>query len=270
MILKTSDQHELYYETYGDPHAPPLLLLHGIGADHKMWAPQIEHYPSNGYFVITPDLRGHGKSSKVDTLSMTDWIRDLQELLDHLQIESCSVIGVSMGGVIAQQFAVSHPERVQALILCDTFSELTTFWEKWLGFSQYLGFHVFKWLGNPLFARLMASAYKPAYAGNARDYFYRKSLEADFSQLILSRKVINRVKLLKHLNKIKVPVLVLSGDGFGRQLVKMNQELADHIPGAVFKVLKGGMDPSNLVCPEAFDGEALPFLQEVAGLDEGG
>lgn len=266
MFLETTDGKKIFYETYGSRSSVPLLLLHGIGADHNMWEPQIHTYPEQGFFLIVPDLRGHGKSDKVDSLSMKDWSRDLAELMDELGIKKTAVAGVSMGGIIAQHFALHYPDRIERLVLSDTFSELRTFNEKMMGASQTMGFKLFKMLGHQQFAKMMASAYKKPFATKARDYFFDVSLKADFHQLILARKVINRIHLLDQLKNITAPALVMAGKEFGNQLINMNQEIARRIPTARFKALDQAMDPSNLVNPDSFDHEVITFLKE--GWDE--
>jgi 3-oxoadipate enol-lactonase len=86
MILKTSSGIELFYETYGEKGNTPLGLVHGLGAEHNMWLAQISKYPSRGLFIITPDMRGHGDSSKVKSFQISDCARDINELLTHLVI----------------------------------------------------------------------------------------------------------------------------------------------------------------------------------------
>lgn len=268
MFLETEDGKKIFYETYGSQSDVPLLLLHGIGADHNMWEPQINTYPKQGYFLVVPDLRGHGKSSKVDNLSLEDWSKDLIELLDELGLKKASVAGVSMGGIIAQHLAIHYPDRLDRLILSDTFSELRTFSEKLMGTSQTIGFMMFKMLGRQRFAKMMASAYKKPYAHIARNYFFDVSLRADFHQLMLARKVINRIHLLDQLKNITAPTLVMAGKEFGNQLVNLNQEIARRIPTARFKILDQAMDPSNLVDPDSFDHEVLTFLRKGWGENE--
>ena len=75
MNFKTFDQLSLYYETHGDPGAVPVVLIHGIGADHEMWKPQLASFPASGYFVIVPDLRGHGASDLPQTFSIADYCK---------------------------------------------------------------------------------------------------------------------------------------------------------------------------------------------------
>lgn len=262
MIIENNDGTETFYRTYGDPTDEALLLLHGLGADHRMWRPQVEPFNAAGYFLIVPDLLGHGQSSSVQTLSLRDWERQIANLLREESIERCIPIGVSMGGVIAQSFAVHHPEKVSYLILSDTFGEMKTLSEKARGFAQLAGLYLCKLLGSQVLARMMVAAYNPPFARKARAYFREVSLQADLDQLILARKAINQVDRLEDLSTIDIPSLVLVGDQFGEWFIAINRKVAEALPESTFVVLEQAMDPSNLVNPADFNQAVLSFLRE--------
>jgi pimeloyl-ACP methyl ester carboxylesterase len=262
MVIENADGTTTWFQQAGGPEHPAMVLLHGIGADHEMWAPQMTAFADAGYFVLAPDLLGHGRSSKVKTLALSDWNRQIDNLLRQKGLERCILIGVSMGGVIAQSHAIHAPEKVSRLILCDTFGELKTFREKALGAAQVWGFRLYKLLGRKMMARGMASAYKQPFAHQARDYFIRKSMTVDFDQLILARKAINRIDAIGKIDGERIPALVMAGDGFGEAFIEVNRKIATGIEGAKFVVLKNAMDPSNLVNPPAFNRETLAFLAE--------
>lgn len=111
------DDLTLAYTDSGDPEAPPLLLVTGLGGLKEGWFRQIGPL-SKTYRVITVDNRGMGGSSLVDApLSIWDMAQDLVLLLDHLNIARTHVFGVSMGGKISQELALTWPERVHRLVL---------------------------------------------------------------------------------------------------------------------------------------------------------
>ena len=238
-----------------------MVLLHGIGTDHRMWAPQIPVFAGQGYPVLAPDLLGHGQSSKVSALALQDWEEQIQSLLRHQGVSQCILVGVSMGGVIAQSLAMHHPEKVSRLVLSDTFGELKTLREKALGYSQVAGFRLYQVLGHKMLSRGMARAYRAPFAHAARDYFRQASLQVDFEQLILARKAINKIDAIGKIDGDRIPTLVLVGDGFGQAFVEANRKIADAIRGSKFVVLQNAMDPSNLVNPAAFNREVLQFLR---------
>lgn len=239
-----------------------LVLLHGLGADHAMWQPQMQPYASAGFHLLIPDLFGHGESSKCRHLCLADWHRQLNWLLAQKAIEQCTLIGVSMGGVIAQSFTVEHPHRVKALVIADSFGELRTITEKLLGFSQILGFSLFKVLGKKLLAKAMGLTYQAPYAQAARAYFEQVSLTADLDQLILARRAINRIDGLRQLQTVTVPAMVIVGAEFGQAFIRINRKIAEALPNAEFAVLTRSRDPSNLVNPIEFNQQVLRFLTQ--------
>lgn len=104
----------------GPEEAPPVLLLHSIGTTLHVWDPQAAVL-ARRFRVIRPDMRGHGLSETVaGDHSMSDFAADQAALLDALGIASAHVVGLSIGGRIAQAMAAEHPERVASLLLLDT------------------------------------------------------------------------------------------------------------------------------------------------------
>src|SRR5829696_2477939 len=129
---------ELEYDTTGDPGAPPLLLVMGLGAQMIAWDDELcERLAAAGFFVIRFDNRDAGLSTKVASADgfdvmgaigaalsgqpvdapylLSDMADDAFGLLDHLGIERAHVVGASMGGMIAQTMAITRPERVATL-----------------------------------------------------------------------------------------------------------------------------------------------------------
>lgn len=261
MMFISDTKITTYYEEYGDKIKPSLLLLHGIGADNNMWNAQKELYDKKGFHVIIPDLLAHGKSSKVKTLSLDDWTNQIEELLDYLKVEKVTLIGVSMGGVIAQHFITNKPERVERLIISDSFGELKSLSEKVLGCLQVVGFKLFKILGNKILAKGMVSTYKADYAVLAKDYFSNACMDVDLEQMVIARKAINKINILKKLEKVNVPRMVMVGKNFGKSFVRINEKIAKSL-GIEIIIIDNSMDPSNLVNPDRFNSLVLEFLDQ--------
>jgi len=109
---------ELYYETHGS--GPALVFAHGGGGSHLSWWQQVPAFASH-YTVMTFDHRSFGQSRDVSNgPGANAFVDDLTALLDHLGIQKAVVAGQSMGGWTVCGFATAHPERTNALILCDT------------------------------------------------------------------------------------------------------------------------------------------------------
>jgi pimeloyl-ACP methyl ester carboxylesterase len=98
-------------------HGPALLLLHGLGCDHTTWAPVIQTL-ARRYTVIAPDLLGHGLSDKPrGDYSVGGYANGMRDLLTVLGIDRVTVVGHSLGGGVAMQFAYQFPERTERMIL---------------------------------------------------------------------------------------------------------------------------------------------------------
>ena len=108
----------LYYESHGE--GPALVFAHGGGGNHLSWWQQVPAFSGN-YRCVTFDHRGFGESHDVtDGPGPNAYVEDLRQLLDHLGIEKATLVGQSMGGWSVLGFSALFPNRVDALVLCDT------------------------------------------------------------------------------------------------------------------------------------------------------
>jgi pimeloyl-ACP methyl ester carboxylesterase len=106
---------ELYYETFGQPGAPTLVLVNGLGSQCINWAGEwCEAFAAEGFQVVRMDNRDVGLSSKLDGVeySVRDMADDIVAVLDALGVERAHVLGVSLGGMIVQRLAIDHPDRL--------------------------------------------------------------------------------------------------------------------------------------------------------------
>lgn len=109
---------ELNAKSYGSPDNPPLVVLHGLFGDLGNWAGQCQALAED-YWVWALDLRNHGRSGWSDQHHYPAMADDLLEFLDQQQIERCLLLGHSMGGKVAMQFALDYPQRLDKLIVVD-------------------------------------------------------------------------------------------------------------------------------------------------------
>ena len=111
---------KLCYEIYGRDNNIPIILIHGFGAKKEIWNSQVGAL-SKKFKVITFDIRGSGKSDRPNKpYTMEMFADDIKGLMDYLNIEKSHILGRSMGGMIAQNFVVKYPEKVNKLILVTT------------------------------------------------------------------------------------------------------------------------------------------------------
>ena len=122
MAFFTHDGCQLHYEDYG--HGTPLLLVHGLGSSTLDWESQIPVL-SPLYRVIVIDLRGHGRSDKPDEhYSIAGFAEDVAALIEHLQLGTVHLVGISMGGMIGFQLGVDRPELLRSLTIVNSGPEV--------------------------------------------------------------------------------------------------------------------------------------------------
>lgn len=122
-IITTARGAQVGYDLFGDPSAPPLVLIQGFSAQRLGWSPGFcQTLADAGFHVVRFDNRDVGQSQRYPQggYRMTDFANDTVDLLDVLGLPSAHIVGQSMGGIIAQLLAESHPVRVRSLGLLYT------------------------------------------------------------------------------------------------------------------------------------------------------
>jgi 3-oxoadipate enol-lactonase len=116
----------LHHEVRGSADAPVVVFANSLGTDFRIWN-EVVRTLTDRYRVVLYDKRGHGLSEATPApYRMDDHINDLSALLAHLGIQEAAVVGLSVGGVIAQGLAAKRPALVKALVLCDTAHKIGT------------------------------------------------------------------------------------------------------------------------------------------------
>ena len=112
------DPNQNYY-SFIDNNTDPLVFIHGVGLDHKMWEPQINSL--NNYSIITYDLLGHGKTPyNKEEVTLNDFSYQLDDLIKFLKVDKINLVGFSLGSLIALDFASKFQDKLKTLILLGT------------------------------------------------------------------------------------------------------------------------------------------------------
>ena len=120
--LTRPDNVEITVQVEGK--GPAVTLIHGVGADAASWDRIAERLVGQ-FTVVRADLRGHGQSSRIEQCDVSDFVDDLLATLDGADVASTDLVGFSLGGLVAQWFAIGNPQRVRKLILLSTVAERT-------------------------------------------------------------------------------------------------------------------------------------------------
>lgn len=110
---------DLAYDEHGARDRRKLVLLHGLTNSHQTYREVVKRLSSRDLHMITPDLRGHGRSQRADTYRASDFADDVAGLLDSIGADSAVIAGHSLGALVASTLAATHPQRVEGLFMED-------------------------------------------------------------------------------------------------------------------------------------------------------
>jgi pimeloyl-ACP methyl ester carboxylesterase len=249
---------------YLDPNPnghPGVLLLHGLGADATSWTLQLAPLAEAGFRPLALDAPGFGKSPyDGHGWGIQRVVDETAALLRELKTESVHVVGISMGGIIAQQLAFDHPELVEKLVLVNTFSVLRPRTvSRWIYFRLRL--LMVQTVGVPRQAKLVARRIFP----KPDQEFMRQQLIASISQADprAYRLAMGSLKNFNSSNKLstlRMPVLVISGGSDTTVDIQDQKILAQGISGARHVIIPGGGHGVSVDSYETFNRELITFL----------
>lgn len=250
---------ELYYAESGT--GSPIVWLQGLGADQAAWAAQI--YAFQGRFrCLRPDHRAVGQTrDRGAPFTTADLAGDVVGLLDALKIEAAHVVGLSLGGAVAQALAIDFPERVRRLVLVATFARRDPLGDfllrAWIDLHRLVGPVEFFRQALPWLAtgRTLAD---PTRVANLLDYAARHPQpSADFARQAEAAVGHDR---LADLARITAPTLVIRGDQDLLSPAWRSHEIAEAIPGARLMTLPDAGHSVNLEQQTAFNQTVRDFL----------
>jgi 3-oxoadipate enol-lactonase len=261
MPTATIHQVRIHYEQAGSGEA--ILFLHGLGSCGQDWQLQMPVFAER-FRVIAPDLRGHGQSDKPPSgVRVAHLTSDVIGLMDALKIERAHVVGLSLGGCVAQLLALDAPHRVHSLTLVNTFARLEA--------------------DSPRHAFMLASRMAvlglrglPAQAEYVAARLFPKPEQADFRQLAAERIAANdpatyrrllfairAFNVRNRLREIKCPTLVIAGDRDTTVPLRAKRLIAERIPGARMEIIADSGHATPIDQPEVFNRLVLGFVESV-------
>lgn len=251
---------------------PLVVFLHGIGGNRSNWREQLEAV-AGSYLGVAWDARGYGGSDDYEgPLALADFNGDLVRVLEHFGRPAAHLVGLSMGGTIAQNFYRHHPQRVLSMVLADTRN----------GFQRHNSEEFLRKREAPLLAGLTPADIAPGLApslcapGAAPQVIerlrasiaalhkesYLKTLRA--STLAPQSEAFRGMDGYVDMATVRVPTLVVCGTEDSVTPPAMSHELARGIAGAQLALIEGAGHLSNIEQPDRFNALLLDFLQRHA------
>lgn len=240
-----------------------VLLLHGLGADSESWFFQLDALAQAGFRPIAADLPGFGRSPAPSGRRWTiPYVaHEMVSLLDRLECARADVVGLSMGGIIAQRMALDCPERVRKLALASTFACLRPRRPNELAYllTRFLKANL---RGAQAQAEMVAWRIFPGEEqAEMRRLLVEKILRADPKVYKAAIRAIALFDSRWRLKNLRIPTLVITGAEDTTVSPELQKRLASLIPGARQVVISGGNHGVSADQPEMFNKALIEFLE---------
>jgi 3-oxoadipate enol-lactonase len=246
----------LYYEVHGE--GQPLVFIHGLGSSTLDWESQVPEF-SKTYKVITFDLRGHGQSDKPEgPYSVEMFAEDLSKLLLNLGVGPAHIVGISLGGAVAFQFALDDPARTGTLTIVNSAptlgdpNQVQPEIERRVGIVQQMGMRS---MGENLSAALFP---KPEQAA-IRETFIERWAENDPGAYIEATRSMLGWNVIAQLGSIQCPTLVIAADQ-DYSPVAVKEAYVKLMPEARLVVIPDSHHATPVEKPAEFNAALAQFL----------
>lgn len=255
MSLVWLDDLRLNAGLAGPPGAPPLVLIHGLGLDLRVWDALLPHLRTRS---LRLDLRGHGASdAPAPPYSLGTLIRDVERLMTHFALKDAVVLGAGEGGLIAQGLAVKRLDLVRAMVLTGSATRFAnpSVWEGRLARLRESGPDLDAECAQLLGPRWRTLPTLPC----VRD-MHAKTRPEGWQGLAAA---VATADLYQTTASLTLPTLVLAGADDRKTPPDLQRELADLIAGADFRLVQGGSHLTMLTHPDRFAEALNGFLTRI-------
>ncbi|NWL77187.1 alpha/beta hydrolase [Pseudomonas taiwanensis] len=254
------------YLATGQGH--PVVLIHGVGLNKEMWGGQIVGLAPQ-FQVIAYDMLGHGASPRPESgTGLVGYAEQLRELLEHLKLERATVIGFSMGGLVARAFALHHPQQIEGLVILNSVFNRSA--EQRAGVierTRQAAEHGPDANAEAALSRWFSREYQAA--NPAQIAAIRQTLASNDPQGYLTTYELFATQdmyRVDDLGSIQVPTLVATGELDPGSTPEMARQLAERIPGAQVAVLDEQRHMMPVESPRLVNQMLLDFLQQAQTL----
>lgn len=240
------DDVTLHLKLDGPEDGPPVLFANSLGTDLRLWDDVVARLPA-GLRIIRYDKRGHGLSTCPPApYTMGALVRDAEALLDHLDVEDVVVVGLSIGGMIAQGLAAKRLDLVRAVVLSNTAPKIGTreMWEDRIAQISAVGL---SGMSDAIMERWFSKPFRESPAVTPWRRMVEVTPEAGYAGCSAA---IAGTDFYTPTAALRLPAMVIAGDQDGSTPPDMVRELASLIPGARYELIRGA---GHLPCVEEPD-----------------
>ena len=251
--------HALYCRGEGRRDGVPLVFVNSLGCDTRIWDEVVPAFLDR-FQVVRYDKRGHGSSDSPPGPMISDHAEDLAGLLNQLRINTAVVVGISVGGMIAQSFAAQYPDRVRLLVLCDTGMTIGTA-ESWNSRIASVQEHGLAGMADSIISRWFAADFARMRPADYRGYVNMLArMPAD--GYIATCQAIRDANLTENARKIEARTLVIGGDQDVATPPDLLRALAETVPQARLELIAGAAHLPCIEQPGSMAATVDWFLQE--------
>lgn len=256
----------------GNPHGPVILFGHSYFFDASMWENQIRYFIKKGYRCIAPDLWAHGESDLLleDSYSIEAIAYDYRVFLDTLNISAACVVGISVGGMWATRLALDNPDRIDAVVIMDSYvgseepSSQVRFFSLLKHFKDQK--HISPELSKimiPMFFSENAISRKEKYVEDFENYLLSIPASHVNSLAALGYGIFGRNSMLDQLDQLSsIPCLVIVGEQDQPRPPSEAKEMASLL-GATCEIIQNAGHIANLEEPEQVNNLLNNFLEQL-------
>jgi pimeloyl-ACP methyl ester carboxylesterase len=236
---------------------PNAVFLHGFCQSSLYWEPILARLTAVGFGGLAPDLPGFGASAaELGPYTMEAYADAIARLLDRSGLDQVAIVGGSMGGVVAQHFALRHPARLTRLLLVAT-GAFTSDPAAALAKADQLA--ISEW-AEALTGPMVDGFFHRAPSAAERRAFLQAAGMANREAAVEAARSNARSRTFERLHEITVPTLIVQGRHDRARTPEHGAEMASQIRGAQLFVLEGSGHTPQIEEPEAFWEIAMPFL----------
>jgi 3-oxoadipate enol-lactonase len=263
MLLPLAGGRRIAYDLVGPEEAPTVCITHSLAADGGSWAEQVPALLAGGFRVLRIDMRGHGGSDPVaGDYTMAALADDAAAVLEALAIPRVHYIGLSIGGMLGQAFALQHGERLISAMWCDTLPESPKggrdAWDQRIATVRQA--NSLSPLADATVERWLTDGFKARHPGRWKQIRDTVAATTPAGYLGCCAAILD-FDFAPRLPELRLPLLVVCGSDDPGTPAADNRRLASLVPAARYEEIAGAKHFPNVELPDRFNRIMMGWLE---------